>query len=220
MSEEMNCVQGKKRIRCSLKFIALLCTLITGVAFSQEPVKRQSRLFMDVELGLSYSHYGYPSKEFNGLGPVVDFKFGGANRSQSFAFFATVKYSQVFGSIDGMDASGYRFFLGGGTAWYPFDGGDSPMHGAFVGVSAGIMMIAADQKGQSMMDTFAMGSTCDIVEQGFSLAFELGKTWPVSEKWGLGFAVTSAVDLPIRYGEGKYESNLYSIGASVRFARK
>ncbi|MCQ2093123.1 MAG: hypothetical protein MJY85_10650 [Fibrobacter sp.] len=204
----------------SLKTIVLLCALITGLAFAQEPVKRQSRLFMDVELGLSHSHYGYPSKEFDGLGPVVDLKFGGAHSSQSFVFFAAVKYSQVLGSIGSMDASGYRFFLGGGTAWYPFDGGDSPMHGAFVGVSAGIMMIAADWRGQSMMDTFAMGSTCEIEEQGFSLAFELGKTWPITEKWRLGFVVTSAVDLPVRYGEGKYENDLYSIGASVRFARK
>lgn len=207
----------------SLKFVTLLCVLVAGLAFSQESSQapaKQSNLLLEADLGLSYAHYGYPSKEFDGLGPGLGIKFGGFNSSRTFGFFFTADYAHVFGTIDDDDASGYRFFLGLGTEFLPFNGGNSPMQDAFVGVSMGFMMIAADRDGQSMSDTFAMGSRSDIEEQGFSFAAELGKTWPVSEKWGLGFAVTSAVDLPIRYGEGRYESNLYSIGASVRFARK
>lgn len=203
----------------SLKIAALLCILISGFAFSHEsslqPAKRPSRLFMAADLGLSYAHYGYPSKEFHGLGPMVGFKFGGSTRGQLFSFFGTAKFAGVFGSMDEVDASGYRFFLGAGTAFYPFDGGDSPMHGAFVGVAFGLMAVAADWD-----DVPVYIDRTLIEEQGFSFELELGKTWAISEKWRLGFAATAAVDLPIRYGEGTYECSLYSFGASLRLSRK
>lgn len=208
----------------SVKVFMLLCVLISGLAFAQESsqatAKRPSRMYMAAELGVLYTHYGLSSEEFNGFGPGFGFKFGGSTRSQALAFFATASYAPVFGSLDGDDASGYRFILGGGTAFYPFDGGDSPMHGAFVGVSAAIVMLAADRDGQNVFNTLEAGSRADMESQGFSLAVELGKTWPVTEKWRLGFAVTAAMDLPVVYGEGEYENSVYSIGANLRFSRK
>jgi hypothetical protein len=151
---------------------------------------------------------------YYGFGPALDLKVG--FNINGLVPLLNLQLMHSSGTIEAYntknDASANRFMLGAGINYFPFKNPESAMHGAYVGLSLGIMGVFIDHPNYFI-------SNVGLDEQGFSASLELGKLWKLNEKWNVGVSGVATADSPIRFGEDTPDHSFYTLWLGVTVAR-
>jgi len=210
-------------MRCSIlaKILALSLAL-SAFAFARE----NTSLYFDATVGGAYSsfltkfgHMDYKGDvvtervHYYGFGPAIDLK-AGINIGMVVPF-VDLQLMHSGGTLESLgfkyDASANRLMLGAGVNFFPFKNPESAMHGAYVGLSVGMMAVFVDHPKHI--------SKLGLEEQGFSASLNLGKLWKLNEEWNVGVSGMATVDGPIRFGEDPPSSNFYTLWLGVTIAK-
>lgn len=215
-----------------------VCLLLI-VAVSAFADGQKSGLYFDATVGAAYS--SFLSKQdiehelngekiqvdatrthYYGFGPAVDLKVGGAGEIFALYFDLQLMYSS--GTLEmskstltkrdhfERDESSSRLMLGMGFTAFPFKNPESVMHGAFAGLSLGIMSVSVDVSKNAV--------SSGIEEQGISVSIELGKLWTLNDRWSVGVACVGTADGPIRFGEDVPDYYFYTAWLGVKVVRR
>lgn len=151
---------------------------------------------------------------YHGFGPAIDLKagfdFGGI------VPFVDLQLMHSWGTLEAYgskrDESANRFMLGAGANFFPFKNPESVMHGAYVGISLGLMAVFVDHPNEFNSDT-------GLNEQGFSASLQLGKLWKLNQEWSVGVSGIATVDGPISFGEDTPDNSFYTVWLGVTIAK-
>lgn len=211
-------------MRC-FGLVKILALSLVLSAFAH--AKDDAPLYFDATLGGAYSTFltkfeslnykGELVKErihYYGFGPALDLKlgvdFGGI------VPFVDLQLMHSWGTLESygyeLDESANRLMVGLGANIFPFKNPESAMHGAYVGVSLGIMAVFVDHPNAFISDL-------GLNEQGFSASLQLGKLWKLNKEWSVGVSGIATVDGPIRFGEGTPDNYFYTVWLGVTIAK-
>lgn len=203
--------------------VLALSLALSALAFAGEG----KSFYFDGTVGGAYSSFltKYESMDYKGeiekkrnhyygFGPAIDlragFNFGGI------VPFVDLQLMHSGGTLESSglkyDESANRLMLGAGANFFPFKNPESAMHGAYVGVSLGVMAVFVDHPNSFISD---MG----LNEQGFSASLQLGKLWKLNKEWSVGVSGIATVDGPIRFGEDTPDNSFYTVWLGVTVAR-
>ena len=125
------------------------------------------------------------------------------------------------GSFEEDGDDDFRFLLGIGGEFYPFQDKESPFYGLFLGICPGLIIdivTITDHYYNSIYDNTITVSFANIF-----CRFEIGKEFWISRRWSLGFALNYTIggleeETGVEYlNEIEHESNSsYSIGLMIR----
>ncbi len=210
-------------MRCSIlaKILALSLAL-SAFAFA----RGNTSLYFDATVGGAYSsfltkfgHMDYKGDiemervHYYGFGPAVDLKTG--VNIDGIVPFVDLQLMHSGGTLESLgakyDESANRLMLGAGVNFFPFKNPESAMHGAYVGLSVGMMAVFIDHPKRV--------SKLGLEEQGFSACLDLGKLWKLNEGWNVGVSGMATVDGPIRFGEDPPSSYFYTVWLGVTIAK-
>lgn len=211
-------------MRCSIlaKILALSLAL-SSFAFA----KGDKSVYFDATVGGAYSSFltKFGSMDYKGdivmervhyygFGPAIDLK-AGINIGVVVPF-VDLQLMYSGGTLESYgfkyDESANRIMLGAGANFFPFKNPESAMHGAYVGLSVGIMAVFVDRPKKLV-------SKLGLEEQGFSASLDLGKLWKLNEEWSVGVSGMATVDGPIRFGEDPPDSYFYTLWLGVTIAK-
>ena len=211
-------------MRCSIlaKILALSLAL-SAFAFA----RGNTSLYFDATVGGAYSsfltkfgHMDYKGDivmervHYYGFGPAIDLRTG--LNIDGLVLFVDLQLMYSGGTLESYgfkyDESANRIMLGAGANFFPFKNPESAMHGAYVGLSVGIMAVFVDRPKKLV-------SKLGLEEQGFSASLDLGKLWKLNEEWNVGVSGMATVDGPIRFGEDPPGSNFYTLWLGVTIAK-
>ena len=203
--------------------IVALCLALSAFAFA----KGDKSVYFDATVGGAYSSFltKYESLNYagdlvkkrihyHGFAPAVDFKAG--VDVGGIVPYLDLQLMYLSGTLESFgykfDETGNRIMLGLGANFFPFKNPESAMHGAYVGVSLGVMAVFVDHPNSFISD---MG----LNEQGFSASLQLGKLWKLNKEWSVGVSGIATVDGPIRFGEDTPDNSFYTVWLGVTIAK-
>ena len=118
-----------------------------------------------------------------------------------------------------------RLFLGTGFTYFPFAKEDTPLTGFHAGASFGFSVIETQveeektgKEKNGIVDRNHGAMEISTLTQ--SIAFDIGHTWALNEKWNMGAALTAAFENPVESEKEYSMFNLHTIWAGLRFVRK
>lgn len=203
--------------------VLVLCLALSALAFA----RGNKSFYFDATVGGAYSSFLTKSESMDfkgeietdrdyyyGFGPAVDLKAG--FRFGWIVPFADLQLMHSGGTLESSghkyDESANRLMLGAGVNFFPFKNPESAMHGAYVGISLGIMAVYVDCPKELKSDV-------GLDEQGLSASLELGKLWKLNETWSVGVSGIATVDGPIRFGEDSPKNYFYTMWLGVTVAK-
>ena len=193
-----------------------------------------------------YTYYG-PSggvdeTEFSGFGPDFTARFGGVFGSRvavfSFLEIASLKWgdytysekrkNEKTVSVD-FSSDAFRFLLGSGLNFYFFRNPEHDLYGLYAGAAFGILYIHAGDEGSDKFDGLEYkdidSDNLKFNEVGYSVSFEIGKLWYLSDLLNFGVALQASYDELAQDSDDNYdrdieESGIFTITLKVNFVRK
>ena len=113
-----------------------------------------------------------------------------------------------------------RLFLGAGFTYFPFAKEEASLTGFHAGASFGFSIIETQVEEEKAGIVNRNHGATEISVANYSIAFDIGHTWALNEKWNMGAALTAAFENPVESEKDYSTFNLHTIWVGLRFARK
>ena len=111
-------------------------------------------------------------------------------------------------------------FLGAGFTYFPFAKEEASLTGFHAGASFGFSIIETQVEEEKAGIVNRNHGATEISVANYSIAFDIGHTWALNEKWNMGAALTAAFENPVESEKDYSTFNLHTIWVGLRFARK